>query len=540
MARPKNQIIRDRDGAVLWSGHARTLKEFVEWLVQEGQSLAGADLRKRDLAGLNLDGAILDGALLDEADLRGTSLRHASVNHASMRGVQAQGLNAEHSLFHGVDLRPSDVSPSRFEGARLAYSEFNGALIDHVSFENAGLSRSSFAHAKGRKANFVRARLHDTDFSYSVLISCVFKQAEMTSSTRMDAAHLPDRTRGMTCVNNTFAGAAMDATTPAFLRDHRFSRGLQILAWSSATAPIAFVSHMAPIHHVEAPDGLGMVSDLLQNTATVVLVTGVAIAMKEAVVEHIRDWVEEGCEHLHIGMRRAYDRAWRLGMNLKDMVAASIFGPGLRALLSGLKATRKRAATNGERTEVIEVEGSQGSMIFCDRRHLALALEAVSAGRSRHRLEGDLIVVRRGSSGSDAPAILRYRADGTTSFAWVDNRHVTKTVEFHVDGAMLNFTGDAPFGIEFSPLLVEFEQALLADHGVSLQYPRATHELRAGGDGSVIVLRSADRRPDNPDGAALITVEGSEHVFRNGVEVAAPPAVDLDHDDDLSVAGPRI
>lgn len=539
MAKAKTQIIRDRSGAVLWSGPGRTLKEFVEWLVQEKQSLAGADLTGLDLSGLNLDGAVLDGAQLDDADLRGASLRHASINHASLKGVQAQGLNAEHSLFHGVDLRPSEKLSSRFDGARLAYSELCGALIDHASFENAGLSRTSFAHAKGRKTSFVNASLHDADFSYSVLIGCSFKKAQITASTRMSAAHLPDRTRGMTCVNNAFSQAVMDVTTPAFQSDHRWSRALKYLAWGVATAPIAFTSHMLPIHHVQGPSGYGVVSDVLQSTATVVVVTGLAIAMKEFVVEHIRDWVEEKFEDLHVGMRRAYDEAWKLGANLKEMVAASIFGPGLRAVRAGLKATRARYKHEGGYAGVTEVEGSRGKMIFCDRRHLALALESISAGRSRHRLEGDLVVVRRGSSRIDAPAIVRYRADGGTSMAWVEGTAVAKTVEFDIEGAMIAFTGDVSMKSELSTVLDQFEAAMLDDHAVNLSYPRRTHELRAGRDGSVLVFRSADGRPDNPQGPALLTIDGTSRNFRNGGEAIDTPDVDIDADD-ITASAPRM
>ena len=84
-----------------------------------------------------------------------------------------------------------------------------------------------------------------------------------------------------------------------------------------------------------------------------------------------------------------------------------------------------------------------------------------------------------------------------------------------------------------------FQQALLEDHGIDLPYPSESHELRAGQDGSIIVIRSSDRRPDNPDGPALVMIDGTERVFRNGAEVveASTDAPDVDEDQSLPAPG---
>jgi len=513
MAKKQTQTIRDLNGEVLYHGEAPTLKGYIAQIVNEGGSLANADLHGRNLAGLILDGGVFDNANLDDCDLRGTSMRYASFVGASLRGVQGQGVNAEYAKLLGANLSPTTANISSFDGARFAYAEFDGAILDRAVFENAGMSRASLAHARGRKVQFNRARMHDTDFSFSKFVNCDFSQADLQTSTKLEVKHLPNRTVGALSVHCRFSKTKMDGTTPGFARDRAWTRALSIFAYGVSTTAIALASHHIPVESLAET----WISPIVEGGGTTVIVTALALALKDCMAEQVRDWLDEKMEHGHVILRNAFDHFKRIGANLGELVAASIKGPGTRAIREALHATRHKDENNKLFPEFREFVATRRTVIFCNRRHLALALESVCAGRTRHRLDGDIVIVRKGEGG-DAPTIMRYRSDGGTSAAWTASGKIIGIAEYDVEGELMSSVGEVKFDERHIHVLDTFEGAMLADHDISLDYPRETHELRAGSNGSILVLRSGDRRPNNPDGPALVDLTGKKRYFINGVE----------------------
>ena len=84
---------------------AETVKEAVEYAVNHGISLEGADL-----TGANLSGADLTGAKLTGADLSGAKLSGANLS--------------------GTDLRGADLTGADLSGANLSGAKLTGALLD--------------------------------------------------------------------------------------------------------------------------------------------------------------------------------------------------------------------------------------------------------------------------------------------------------------------------------------------------------------------------------------------------------------------------
>lgn len=514
----KPQKILNRAGQVLVEGAAPTLKAFVEAMVREGRSLAGADLANRDLAGLNLDGADFDGADLEDADLRGSSLRYGSLAGACLKGALCQGMNAERARFHNVVLGRTEKGATRFDGARLAFSEFDGAQIDGAIFDDAGLSRASFAFSSGKRASFKRARLRDTMFTSAKLINPDLSEADLRASTRLPPEQQPDRTAGAMVIQGRYAKAIMDETgTPAFHRDHSWSRAARIGAWVSATVPVAFTSHSLP-HHVHLPHGAEAYAGAIGAGVITVLASSALLAAKEGVAERIRDFAEERLSDAHVVVRRAFDEAWRHGVNLAHLTVAAVRGASLRSLKEGLVATKQQAKEGGALGWFRGIVFGKGALLFADRRHLAMALEFVSASRKRHRRDCDIVVIRHGES-IDAPSIVRLRQDGGASMVWTARGKVVATADYGAEGDLVASTGDLRIPERQVAASNCFARALLADHGLTLNLP-ADHDFRAAGDGSILVIRPGDRRIDNPDGPAVVGMDGAEKHFRSGVEAA--------------------
>lgn len=541
MAEFRKQIVKDRDGNVLYEGEAVSLKEFIEKLVQNGYSLARADLRRRDLSGLDLNAVDFTEALLDGADLRGISAGKGKFIGASLRGVVAQGLLAEGADFSGADLSPDpDVAarhfdqrdeesiPSHLEGARLTYAKFSGAILDGAFFDHAAMSRSDLSAVKAAGTSFRQARMHDVTFAFSELVGCCFNEAKLTTTTGVDAAHLPDRTAWTTVANCSFADAELDQTVKGFSRDHLWSRALKVLAYTVSSGAI-----FAGAHHLHLGEEVSVFGELLKSGTTLVAATTAAVVLKDMLAERARDFLEDHLGEMDRTVRRFFENAIKAGANLRHMLVATVKGPGIRAMLGALQQTKSVAESRGFFAEFWAGRGhGSTSVIFADRRHLAVALEALCAGEARHRLQGDLVLMAPPVAPGE-PSIVRYRVDGSTSMAWVKDGQV-RTADYDRDGELLRADGGAPAEVRIDGHIRGFECALMAVHGLKLEYDRSTHHIRAGQDGSILVMNRANRRLGNPRGPSLIKPDGTVASRRAGPPDATggrvPPA-------DASVAG---
>lgn len=534
MSEFRKQSVKDRDGNVLYEGEAPSLKSFIEKLVADGYSLARADLRRRDLSGLDLDGIDLEEALLDGADLRGMSARKGRFVNASMRGVIAQGLLAEHADFSGVDLSPDpdvaarhydqrndDSVPSHLEGARLSYSRFPGAVLDQAFFDHAAMSRAVLSQVKAVETSFRQARMHDVPFAFSELVACRFDEAKLSTTTGIDAAHLPDRTAWTTVANCSFEGADLDATVPGFARDHRWSRTLKTLAYTVSSGAI-----FAGAHHLHLDEGSSILGDILKSGTTLVLATSAAVVMKDMLAEKARDLVEHHLGGLDHKLRNSFEKAIKAGANLRHMVLATVKGPGLRAVFGALAQTRDMASSRGLFSDFRAAKGHGAtSVIFADRRHLAVALEALCAGEARHRLQGDLVLIAPPQA-AEGPSVVRYKVDGSTSMAWVALDGTVSTADYDRDGELMRADASAPAEARIDSHIRGFESALMVAHGIQIDYNRETHQIRAGQDGSILVMNRTNRRIGNPHGASLIGPDGKPVVLggRDGDRGLPPPA----------------
>jgi len=115
--------IRHRfNNEILHEGEAESLKQFVEYLVQEGKSLDGASLD-----GANLHGASLGGANLRGAYLRGAYLSGANLSGANLSGANLRGANLSGAYLHGAYLSGASLGGAYLRGASLDGANLHGA-----------------------------------------------------------------------------------------------------------------------------------------------------------------------------------------------------------------------------------------------------------------------------------------------------------------------------------------------------------------------------------------------------------------------------
>lgn len=122
------RILRESDGAVLFSCQANSIRQAVEKAIAQGVSLAGADLEGQDLRGGNFrngdfTGAVMDDCLCDAADF----------SNAGMDSITATGASATYAKFTG------DEYPMTMRAA-----DWTDAALDFAIFQNIALGSSTF------------------------------------------------------------------------------------------------------------------------------------------------------------------------------------------------------------------------------------------------------------------------------------------------------------------------------------------------------------------------------------------------------------
>jgi uncharacterized protein YjbI with pentapeptide repeats len=101
---------------------AETVKEAVEYAVNHGISLEGADLTGANLSGADLTGAKLTGADLSGAKLSGANLFWANLSCADLSDTDLRGADLTGAKLSGADLSGANLSGAKLTGALLDFS----------------------------------------------------------------------------------------------------------------------------------------------------------------------------------------------------------------------------------------------------------------------------------------------------------------------------------------------------------------------------------------------------------------------------------
>lgn len=510
--------IRSIDGEVMHSGRAESRRALIAQLVSQGLSFARADLADADLTQIDLRGACFAEARLDRADFRASRLQDADFGFASLKDAKLQGAQARRARFEAADL-----TKARLDGAHLTWASFRRAILDGAHLDDVAGANVTFAQARMRKTNLVDARLRNADFAGAHLVEPDFTRADLRSSVPLPVDSLPDRTFGTMVVGGRYADAELCPTVGAFRRDHRWTTVLKHSAWTvSAVALLAAMSNLPFMDELE--HGAGRLSE----GSIVGFAIGAAFLLKEKVADEIKERLEHHLGHVQGRVRVFLDAAKRAGSAAGEVLALALTRGGGH-MAAALKATGVDAAGKGYLSAVGRIAAGETEVVLCDRRHLALALASIHANRARdYALATDVVLVRPGGADDDVPQVLRFDPTGAVVAVWRRTDGARALAAFDGQGRLFCRAGEIPqaclhsFGRDVA--VQAFERAILNEHALPHIRIPSDNIVRAGADGTLLVLNGT-RRLDNNLGPAVVYPDDREEAWINGRRrgAGAPP-----------------
>ena len=136
-----------------------TIKEFVQFLHNEGYSLSKVNLEKTDLSDINLNGVDLSHAHLYKTNLERVSLRGANLSRANMYRV-----NIHEADFTGANIYRADFKFSnRYRVKGLDVLEVNKAGLANMMFFKGHLQLD---HLKESYSEWLRIFKGEVECSY--------------------------------------------------------------------------------------------------------------------------------------------------------------------------------------------------------------------------------------------------------------------------------------------------------------------------------------------------------------------------------------
>lgn len=533
---PKKFSVASRDGTVLHAGEAANFGAFMEGLSAAGASLAGADLAGASLARLSLDGLDLRGALLDGADLTGASLCSARFDGASMRGITADGLRVRNASLAEADLRPLPGADGGERRSTLLGADLNGATlrrarIDRADLTGANCRAARFLGTQAAQADLSGADLTNAEFAMARFVGCDFSGADLSSRSGAPAYSLPDRTEGVVAMDNVYADAKLDQGVRAFRRDRLAGRLMRRASYGVSALAVAALAGYVPdegttqaLGHLAQSLPLGPVGNLVGGSLVLVATVKLAALARDKVEEFAGAYLGR---HVMRGFRAAkahVSKVARRGGDVRTLVAALAVGPGSAIVARALGDTASAAAADGILPLVAGIASGRARMLFCDRRHLALALARLHTDQRRGaHLPHDLVLVREAKPDltEEAPLSFRIGADGSSAAVWGPASR-PRSASWLPDGGLASARGFPAGAPSMHSAKAAFEHALWKDHGLRRPYVTSSHQLAAGRDGSIQFVHEKTGLLNNPRGPAYLCVDGSEMHYRNGEAVPAP------------------
>lgn len=508
----RTYTVKDIDGNVLYTGRSTSQKAFVQSLVTSGKSLAHANLPKFNLAHLELAGGDFEGVCLDGADLRGTVISKANFRGASLRGVRAAGLMAARADFTGADLSrdPATERSSTLEGATLTYACMDGAVLDYANMSGVDMSSSSMVGAQGRKTRFVNSVMHNVDWAEARMVSCDYRGAIMRPTWKVALQHLPDRTRDATMVENVMAGAELGVDNRGFKRDAKIGTLARTVSWSAITAGAVVAGSHIPF------DESAILDNPLGKGVGFIVLTTAAVLLKEKLEDVLKDSVTEWVAGANVAVRLCISKAVKGGKALGELAAAFVTSRQAELIVRAMHRPEDGLLARIKATASGKIE-----VLVCDRSSLAAALARITdAIGGRFSKEADVIVTRTADRPDSFPRAIALRRDGTIEAYW-DLSGGKAEAKWDTKGVLVS---DLPVGplwqgasFDRTKVLATFMESIFLDLDVlGMSFDPETHAVRAGRDGSVVVVRRTDNRPHNAYGPEILTPD-DEMIFLNRV-----------------------
>lgn len=537
----KKYAIKDIDGNVLTEGLAKTRKDFIREKFDQGLSFERADLRGWDLSFLDLSNIVLKDAWLSpitsEKGEHPACLRGTKLQGADMRGVDATGVMADGCDLTGTKAQGMICSGGSFRGALAPFANFRGAAMNMrngkpTDFSDLRAGSSVFSHVIAEKAIFKGAVMNNVDFGNSTLVGCDWRGMTVEQSQTLAPEHLPNRTRNAIIVGGKYDDETSfpKSNMKAFARD-RFRMkalggatfiGTGVTAlWLSTLVPDEFLANLIP------GESLG---------SHLVLVVGAGMLLKDIVVNRITDALGSTLAKVAVKSTVADMTLSNKMQNLGRMVFAFGSQKNLSPIHAALKSTKGAAKKKGVFAKVRSLfNEDMGSFIYCDRKHLAMAMSALSANRNRgHELDREIVLVRKMDEFDDesVPSCIRFHKSGETTAVW--NRddkpafsatydaagNPTAAADLRVGRSIADLS-IMPHSSNMNTATNAFERKIVDQNGLSdlVRYCPKDHYLHQGKDHSILIYKKGTRRLDNKRGPAVILPDDTALYYKNGKTV---------------------
>ena len=523
----KTYTIRDLDGPVLYQRHAPSQKLMIQRLVEEGFSLARADLRDADLEHLNLELGDFTGANLDGARMTGARAKRARFDFASMSGTVCDGMSAPNASFMGAVMFPHPVrgNPTSFVGSNLPFTSWDNAKGLKVDWTRSDVCSSSFVGAHFRRCVFRDAEVRNVDWVDSRQYANDMGGAQLAPRMKNTPERfLPDRTRDAIVVGNSYAGAMLgergSSKAPlvdsAFLWDRRLTRLKNHLSMISITAGIIGVGSLVEF------DVDGLLQGNIGSGVGFLAAASIAVLAKDRLEDWIKDKASDRLNHLDAQVRNVVLQTVRRGKALSSIASAFVSSRYADALRSVMHEPEKSVYARFKAVVSGDVD-----LLICDRKQLAEALSRLSeALNGRFKADQDIVLMRTSfaADGYDAPSAVVLKPDGRVKAVWASaDGTVHRKVEWDGAGIPVQANEDIRYLGPFNGhrhVLKAFADAVVAEAGVpEFDWNPATHVVRRGRNDSIVVLKKKDSRMDNPDGPAIVSRDDEMYYFRNSSQV---------------------
>ena len=174
-----------RNGQVIWTGEADTVKGALMAAHASRADLSGADLSWSDLSRADLSWADLSWSNLSGANLSGANLSGANLSGANLSWSNLSGANLSRANLSGANLSGANLS-----GANLSRADLSWADLSWSNLSRADLSRANLSGANLSGANLSRANLCPV----TVLLSSIGQVSDDLCSDLMNygAANCPN------------------------------------------------------------------------------------------------------------------------------------------------------------------------------------------------------------------------------------------------------------------------------------------------------------------------------------------------------------
>ena len=533
----KLQTITDVHGEVMYQGLAVSKKDLIEELVRQKHSLDYADLSGLDLRQVDLSGAKLTGANFTKSGLRGANMSNAMVQEACFANAELYGIEARRTRFEGADF-----TNAKLAGAVLSFSNFRGAKLTGADFSDCNASSTQFTHSHGRGVKFVDTKLKNSDFSFATIQEGHFEGANFETTLSLAEEHLPNRTLGATFVSCRYSSETkFCSSVPALKKDSIWSSIGRLASWIIPAA--LMYEGMTNLEHLVHFEEMFEASPM--NVALIIVFPAAAL-IKTAVEEFIREKAGGALSDIQLRARKFMADVRRMARSKADLVVAVAKKMDLEPLRLALEASH----TDDDRTKIDAlywVLGNDDAAIVCDRRDLGRALAVMSDNETRHYpVRSNVVLINPGAEAhglEGPPSALRFQKDGSVIALWGQHGKVLAKVKYpagkNAVGEVIGKGSSADHCLDKKKAIELFRSSILSNDGLmGFNYPRASHYVREGKDGTILVYNARTRRLDNPIGAAVIKLNGEKLHYRNGVlrETLQPETPPNDDTPEVSVA----